>query len=116
MKTCKVFVPCGALGTGIEPKSFQRGVDLNPDIISLDAGSTDSGPYYLGTANPKYARDSVKSDLKQILVAAQERDIPVTIGSSWPLRYLTKGVLRETLSGTQSSEVYPGTSRYSLKV
>lgn len=81
MKTCKVFVPCGALGTGIEPKSFQQGVDLNPDIISLDAGSTDSGPYYLGTANPKYARDSVKSDLKQILVAAQERDIPVTIGS-----------------------------------
>ena len=36
--------------------------------------------------------------------------------SSSPLRYFTRGVFRETLSGTHSSEVNPGTSRYSLKV
>lgn len=81
METCKVFVPCGDLGTGIEPKSFLQGIALGPDIISLDAGSTDSGPYYLGTANPQYARDAVKSDLRQILISANEKNIPVTIGS-----------------------------------
>ncbi len=37
-------------------------------------------------------------------------------GSSTPLRYLTKGVRKDTLLGIQSSEVYPGMSRYSLKV
>ena len=33
-----------------------------------------------------------------------------------PFLNFTRGVLRETLSGTQSSPVYPGIRRYSLKV
>ena len=81
MKACKVFVPNGALGTGVDEKSFWHGIEMEPDIISLDAGSTDSGPYYLGTSQPKYARDAVKSDLSYILQSAHERNIPITIGS-----------------------------------
>ena len=82
MKQCKVFVPCGAIGPGIDPESFKCGVEMHPDIISTDAGSTDSGPYYLGTGKCKYAMSSVKEDVRLILKAAAELKIPVTIGSA----------------------------------
>ncbi|MCE3289774.1 MAG: hypothetical protein K0R83_1786, partial [Caulobacter sp.] len=44
----KVLVPTGALGAGCPEDAFQRGVSLKPDALAVDAGSTDSGPYYLG--------------------------------------------------------------------
>lgn len=81
MKQCKVFVPYGALGNGIAKEAFARGLELGPDIISCDAGSTDSGPYYLGTGKGKYARKAVKEDLKRIILGARTLGIPITIGS-----------------------------------
>ena len=82
MSICKVFIPFGALGAGILEEAFAKGMELGPDIISCDAGSTDSGPYYLGTGKVKYARKSVKNDLKMIVVAAHKSKIPITIGSA----------------------------------
>ncbi len=81
MEVCKVFVPIGAIGAGIEEKTFWEGMAKRPDIISVDAGSTDSGPFYLGTGVSKYARDAVKSDLRFVLRGAKKASIPVTIGS-----------------------------------
>jgi len=81
-KQCKVFVPYGALGLGISEDAFENGIKLNPDIISFDAGSTDSGPYYLGKGVCKYARDILKADMKLVLIAADKLSIPVTIGSA----------------------------------
>jgi hypothetical protein len=81
MKSCKVFVPFGAMGTGISDEAFEGGIRLKPDIIATDAGSTDSGPYYLGTGTAKYAREAVKNDLKKMMVAAHKLGIPVAVGS-----------------------------------
>ena len=81
MNVCKVFVPYGALGTGISDEAFENGMALNPDIISVDAGSTDSGPYYLGNGKCKYAREALKEDTKKMIVAAHQHNIPITIGS-----------------------------------
>lgn len=81
MKSCKVFVPFGALGTGIDEEAFNKGISLKPDIISTDAGSTDSGPFYLGTGKCKYARNAIKRDLTMMITAAAELKIPITIGS-----------------------------------
>ena len=81
MNTCKVFVPYGALGTGISDEAFANGVAMKPDIISVDAGSTDSGPYYLGNGKCKYAREALKKDTRRMIIAAHELDIPITIGS-----------------------------------
>ncbi len=81
MDVCKVFVPIGALGAGIDEKTFWEGMAKEPDIISLDAGSTDSGPFYLGTGAPKYAMEAVKSDLRFVLQGAHKQGIPVTIGT-----------------------------------
>ncbi len=79
---CKIFVPYGALGTGISEESFQNGVKLGPDAIVCDAGSTDSGPYYLGTGKCKYARDVLKEDFTRMIRAGQELHVPVMIGSA----------------------------------
>lgn len=79
---CKVFVPFGALGIGMTRKEFEQGLKLNPDIICSDAGSTDSGPYYLGTGSSKYARESVKEDLRLMIKGGQKLSIPVAVGSA----------------------------------
>lgn len=81
MNTCKVFVPYGALGTGISDEAFANGVAMKPDIISVDGGSTDSGPYYLGNGKCKYAREALKTDTRRMIVAAHQLNIPITIGS-----------------------------------
>ncbi|MFT8637131.1 MAG: acyclic terpene utilization AtuA family protein [Pseudoclavibacter sp.] len=81
MNTCKVFVPFPAIGFGITQESFDNGIKMQPDIISSDAGSTDSGPHYLGRGVGKYARESVKDDVRLILKGAYKLSIPVTIGS-----------------------------------
>jgi hypothetical protein len=75
-------VPYGALGTGISDASFKAGIRMGPDIIACDAGSTDSGPYYLGAGRGKYARDSVKEDLRRMVKAGRLLNIPVAVGSA----------------------------------
>ncbi|MBS5547564.1 MAG: acyclic terpene utilization AtuA family protein [Lachnospiraceae bacterium] len=82
MSICKVFIPYGALGAGISEEAFQAGLDLKPDIISCDAGSTDSGPFYLGTGNCKYSKASIKTDLRRMIIGAHKAGIPITIGSA----------------------------------
>lgn len=82
LKTCKVFIPYGALGIGISQEAFDKGMELGPDVISCDAGSTDSGPYYLGTGQGKYAREAIKNDVKKMVIAGRQASIPITIGSS----------------------------------
>lgn len=79
---CKVFVPFGALGIGMTRKEFEQGLKFKPDIICSDAGSTDSGPYYLGTGTSKYARESVKEDLRLMIKGGQQLSIPIAIGSA----------------------------------
>ena len=82
MNQCKVFVPFGALGAGISQEAFDRGMALGPDIISTDAGSTDSGPYYLGTGKGKYADAVLRRDMTQLMLAADEKGIPITVGTA----------------------------------
>ena len=53
--------PTGALGMGFLDQSLERGISMKPDVIACDAGSTDSGPFYLGSGTPKRA---VLQDLK----------------------------------------------------
>ena len=50
----KVLVPSGVLGLGFDLKALKLGIENNPDIISIDGGSTDSGPFYLGSGTSKY--------------------------------------------------------------
>lgn len=72
----------GQLGTGYVPDSLKRGLAMSPDMIGCDAGSTDGGPYFLGSGTPKASREAMAHDLAPMLRAARELGIPMLIGSA----------------------------------
>ena len=80
-QSCKVLVPSGVLGSGCPDAAMSRGVALKPDVIAVDAGSTDSGPHYLGAGVSKMTRKAVKRDLRQLMRARDELGVPLLIGS-----------------------------------
>jgi hypothetical protein len=80
-QTVRVLVPVGMLGGGFPADSVRRASELGADVIAVDAGSTDSGPHYLGAAVAKTARAAVARDLRLILMAARDARIPVIVGS-----------------------------------
>src|SRR3990172_11047983 len=57
------------------------GIERGAHAIACDAGSTDSGPFYLACGVPKYARESVKRDLHVMMQVGSEAGIPILIGS-----------------------------------
>ena len=76
-----ILVPAGMLGAGFDPATVVRGLALGAYVIAVDGGSTDSGPYYLGTGQAKTAADAVRSDLRILLAAACDAGIPLIVGS-----------------------------------
>ncbi len=82
MKRCTILSPTAILGYGFPESSFNAGMAMQPDLIAVDAGSTDPGPYYLGSGKSFTDRSGVKRDLRLMLTAAIPRRIPVVIGSA----------------------------------
>ncbi|MDM0014565.1 acyclic terpene utilization AtuA family protein [Variovorax sp. J22P168] len=72
----------GCLGYGFEVESLQRGVDARPHMFGADAGSTDAGPYYLGSGTSMVRREQVQRDLSFALAAARGAGVPLVIGSA----------------------------------
>ena len=81
-KEFRVLSPTAILGYGFPEESFNRGLELMPDLIAVDAGSVDPGPYYLGAGKSFTDRAGVKRDLRFMLKAACRLDIPLVIGSA----------------------------------
>ena len=81
-KEMKILSPSGIVGYGFPEESFLAGVSLKPDLIACDAGSTDPGPYYLGSGIPFTNATAVKRDLTLMLKAACKLGIPLVIGSA----------------------------------
>jgi hypothetical protein len=79
--TTRVLVPTGALGISFSGEAFARGVAAKPDIICVDGGSTDSGPFYLGTGTSKYSRAGTKDEWRQLMIARAEAGVPLVIGT-----------------------------------
>ncbi len=86
MKPLRILSPTALLGYGFPDASLAAGMDLNPDIIAVDAGSTDGGPAYLGyELGQKRGGDLsafLQHDLRRLLRAALGRGIPLVIGSA----------------------------------
>jgi len=72
----------GMLGYGYEIESLQAGIAIKPHLMGCDAGSTDPGPYYLGSGNSLVRADQIYRDLKPALVGAVRNEIPFVIGSA----------------------------------
>lgn len=77
----RILSPTAILGYGFPEASFLRGMELHPDLIAVDAGSADPGPYYLGAGVSFTDRAAVKRDLRFMIRHARERDIPIVVGS-----------------------------------
>jgi hypothetical protein len=77
----RVLAANGSLGSGFKPASFERGLALNPHMIGCDAGSTDSGPAYLGGGMPKHSRAACKRDLRLMMLGRHRLGVPLIIGS-----------------------------------
>lgn len=80
-KTVGVIFPTGMIGAGFPIEMIRRGVELGADAIAIDAGSTDSGPYYLGTGTAKVPAAAIARDLRTLIIVGREAGIPVIVGS-----------------------------------
>jgi hypothetical protein len=83
MVEVRVIAATGMLGSGFQESSFARGIDLAPDVIACDAGSSDGGPAYLGTGKPYFSNEATKRDVRLMLLGRQRAGakVPVIIGS-----------------------------------
>src|SRR5207302_931008 len=82
MAPMKIVSPGGSLGYGVNAASLERAVAMGLDAIGADSGSTDMGPYYLGTGKPYHSRAAMKRDLTLVLHAGLTNRIPVLIGNA----------------------------------
>lgn len=82
MERFTLLSPTAILGYGFPLASFERALSFDPDVIAVDAGSTDPGPYYLGKGKPFVSRRAVKRDLVYLLRAACSRRVPLLIGTA----------------------------------
>ena len=78
----RVLIPSGALGLNYDKVALARGLDMEPDIIAIDGGSTDSGPAYLGRGVSKYSRASTKIEWQGLMEARAQAGCPLVIGTS----------------------------------
>jgi len=82
MNSVTFVSPCGMLGYGYPLQSLRTAMSCNPDFIGVDCGSTDPGPYYLGTGKSFVHPLQLKRDVGPLLTAAGQADIPLIIGTA----------------------------------
>lgn len=78
----RILTPIGLLGYGIPEDDFWRGIDAGADAVIVDAGSTDPGPYLLGTGQMIVPAIALERDLRLMLAGCARRHIPLLIGSA----------------------------------
>ncbi|MEG2691635.1 MAG: acyclic terpene utilization AtuA family protein [Hafnia sp.] len=81
-KTFKILSPTAILGYGFPEESFMLAMEESPDLIAVDAGSSDPGPHYLGAGKAFTDRAGVKRDLRYMISAGVQHNIPVVIGTA----------------------------------
>lgn len=81
MQEYRLLSTSGLLGYGFPEASLEAGMARQPHMIGVDGGSTDPGPYYLGSGKCVNSRMAMKRDLRLMLTAARRQRIPLLIGS-----------------------------------
>ncbi|MEO8753679.1 MAG: acyclic terpene utilization AtuA family protein [Casimicrobiaceae bacterium] len=78
----RVLSGTGVCGSGFKESSLDAGIGMAPHFIGCDAGSTDPGPFSLGTGGTAFPVRAIKRDLRLMLLAARRARIPLLIGSA----------------------------------
>jgi hypothetical protein len=71
----------GSLGTGFREESLEAGLARSPAFIGVDSGSTDGGPYYLGSGDWIWSTAAYERDLGLGLRGAHRLGVPLIVGS-----------------------------------
>lgn len=82
MKEVRILAATGMLGSGFKESSLKTGMSWRPDFIGCDSGSTDFGPYYLGSGESNFSTEALRRELTLLIKAGREAKIPVIIGSA----------------------------------
>ncbi len=78
----KIVALNGLLGYGYSEEALEIAFSEKVDYLGVDAGSTDPGPYYLGSGKSFTDRGAVKRDLGLALPKALEQKAPFIIGTA----------------------------------
>jgi hypothetical protein len=71
----------GILGYGFPESSLKLGLARKPHMIGVDGGSSDPGPYYLGSGKTFTNRLAIKRDMSLLIRGAIANGIPMMIGT-----------------------------------
>jgi hypothetical protein len=82
MNEIRALSATGILGSGFREETLKRAMALGPDFIGADSGSTDPGPYYLGSGEALFSDSAFKRDLRLMIMAGRSAGIPVLVGSA----------------------------------
>ena len=78
----KIVALNGLLGYGYSEEALNEAFSEKVDYLGVDAGSTDPGPYYLGSGKSFTDRNAVKRDLALALPKALSHKAPFIIGTA----------------------------------
>ena len=78
----KIVALNGLLGYGYSEEALEIAFSEKVDYLGVDAGSTDPGPYYLGSGKSFTDRGAVKRDLRLALPKALGQKAPFIIGTA----------------------------------
>ncbi|MBR5157613.1 MAG: acyclic terpene utilization AtuA family protein [Clostridia bacterium] len=78
----KIVALNGLLGYGYSEEALEIAFSEKVDYLGVDAGSTDPGPYYLGSGKSFTDRGAVKRDIALALPKALEHKAPFIIGTA----------------------------------
>ncbi len=78
----KIVALNGLLGYGYSEEALKIAFSEKVDFLGVDAGSTDPGPYYLGSGKSFTDRGAVKRDLSLAIPKALEHKAPFIIGTA----------------------------------
>lgn len=82
MKEIKILTPIGMLGYGVPEVDFEAGLEAGADVVIVDSGSTDPGPYQLGLGETLAKPEAYVRDLRIMLKGCTARGVPLLIGSA----------------------------------
>src|SRR5690349_19815530 len=78
----RILTPSGMLGYGFPVDHFEMGLALEPHAITIDSGSTDSGPQKLGLGEMTCSREAYVKDIEALLEGQRAARVPLPISSA----------------------------------
>lgn len=114
--TFRILSPTAILGYGFPEASLRRALTEPIDLIAVDAGSVDAGPYYLAMGKAYVGKAALRRDLRLLLAASREAGCPLIVGSAGfsgegsqleVVAGLVRGLISEQWAGSCRMAVIP---------